>query len=121
MKKPLVSLLSLALALTDEPHSLSAEGSAKPQATVEFIDPTEPVAPVNPEDPTQPKPDAGDAGSIAGHGGSLSLDYVSHLDFGNQIISTSQEVYEATTDLPYIQVSALRGTGNGWNVGAQLS
>ena len=121
MKKPLVSLLSLALAFTVVSPSLSAEGSAESQATVEFTAPTEPVAPVNPEDPTQPNPDAGDAGNITGQEGPLSLDYVSHLDFGNQIISTSQEVYEATTDLPYIQVSDLRGTGEGWEVIAQVS
>lgn len=121
MKKPLVSLLSLVLAFTVVSPSLSAEGSAESQATVEFTAPTEPVAPVNPEDPTQPNPDAGDAGNITGQEGPLSLDYVSHLDFGNQIISTSQEVYGATTDLPYIQVSDLRGTGEGWEVIAQVS
>lgn len=47
MKKPLVSLLSLALAFTVVSPSLSAEGSPS-QATVEFTAPTEPVAPVNP-------------------------------------------------------------------------
>lgn len=121
MKKPLVSLLSLALAFTVVSPSLSAEGSAESQATVNFTAPEESVAPVNPLNPEESNNNAGNEGNVTNQSGPLSLDYVSHLDFGSQVISTSQKIYESTTDTPYIQVSDLSGTGNGWNVKAQVS
>lgn len=82
-------------------------------------DPTKPVIPVDPTDPAGPPP---------GTGGSLSLDFASGFQFGNQAISTKDEIYsalpQAYTDFDgakkqgpnYIQVTDVRGTGAGWQL-----
>ena len=82
-------------------------------------DPTRPVSPVDPTDP---------AGPPTGTGGSLSLDFASSMQFGNQAISTKNETYYALpqeyTDFDgtkkkgpnYVQVTDVRGTGAGWQL-----
>lgn len=82
-------------------------------------DPTKPVAPIDPTDPSGPAP---------GTGGSLSLDFASSFQFGQQAISTTDEIYYAKTQEyitsdgtkaagpNYIQVSDIRGTGSGWRL-----
>src|SRR5699024_11718832 len=92
--------------------TIYAEEPANSNATVNFTAPDDPVGPVDPTDPTQPNTDSPeDNGNITGQNGPLSLDYVSHLDFGNQEISTSEEIYSSETTEPYIQVTDLRGSG----------
>lgn len=125
MKKALVSLLSVALAFSAVTPIVSAEGQPSSKATIEFNAPTEKVTPIDPgtlkpiedseepEDPNYPE--------VTGQNGPLSLDFVSNLDFGEQKISNKDEVYQSTTEAPYIQVTDLRGTGAGWNVQAEIS
>ncbi|PEF45192.1 cell surface protein [Bacillus cereus] len=95
-------------------------------ATVKFVpneDPTNPVDPENPgtevepENPDGSKPDPGTNGP-------LSLDYASSLDFGTNVISTKDEVYNAKAQklkdgsyVPnYAQVTDNRGTLKGWSL-----
>lgn len=82
-------------------------------------DPTKPVVPVDPTDP---------AGPPVGTGGSLSLDFASSFQFGNQAISTKDKTYYALaqeyTDFDgtkkkgpnYVQVTDVRGTAAGWEL-----
>lgn len=59
--------------------------------------------------------------------GDLTLDFVSSFDFGNHPISKNDEIYSAAaqkTDdgksIPnFVQVTDLRGTGNGWSLNVQ--
>src|SRR3954447_14146957 len=46
----------------------------------------------------------------------LTLDSVSSLDFGNQIISMAEETYEAHSLEPSIEVTDKRATSDGWKV-----
>lgn len=85
-------------------------------------DPTKPVVPVDPTNPVGPP---------AGTGGSLSLDFSSSIQFGEQAISTMDETYrakaQAYTDVDgtkkkgpnYVQVTDVRGTGGGWKLGVK--
>lgn len=92
--------------------------------TVKPLDPLlpDPLKPVVPIDPTNPD------GPPNGTGGSLSFDFASSFQFGNQAISTKDETYYA---LPqeytafdgtkkkgpnYVQVTDVRGTGSGWKL-----
>lgn len=82
-------------------------------------DPAKPVTPIDPTDPSGP---------VAGTGGSLSLDFASGFQFGNQAISTRNETYYAKaqeySDFDgvkkvgpnYVQVTDIRGTGSGWHL-----
>ena len=123
MKKPLAYILTAGLAVSlIASGTIYAEEPANSNATVNFTAPDDPVGPVDPTDPTQPNTDSPeDNGNITGQNGPLSLDYVSHLDFGNQEISTSEEIYSSETTEPYIQVTDLRGSGEGWDVTAEVS
>lgn len=81
------------------------------------VDPTDPTLPYEPDpaDPTEPQdPPTGETGP-------LTLDYVSTVDFGEQPIESSTQIYESMTLRPFIQVTDRRGTGEGWNVTAQAS
>jgi len=84
------------------------------------VDPTnpgnpDPVDPVDPTDPNGPKP---------GTPGPLSIDYASSLDFGKQIITSTNQVYKVKPqkfngrgDGPnYVQVTDSRGTEKGWSL-----
>ena len=53
--------------------------------------------------------------------GELSLVSVATLDFGQQDISTSEETYTAKDVDSAIQVSDLRGSGEGWDLTVALS
>lgn len=97
----------------------SGGGSAIKPLDPLLPDPTKPVIPVDPTDPTGPS---------AGTGGSLSLDFASGFQFGNQAISTKNETYYALpqeyTDFDgtkkkgpnYVQMTDVRGTGAGWQL-----
>lgn len=80
---------------------------------------------VDPEDPDKsfdPDPDKGDPeDDPTGDTGSLTLDYVSSIEFGTHEVSGEHEVYEAETLRPFIQVTDRRGTAKGWSVTAQSS
>lgn len=59
--------------------------------------------------------------------GDLTLDFVSSFDFGNHPISKNDEIYSAAAQktedgksIPnFVQVTDLRGTGNGWSLNVQ--
>lgn len=122
MKKALVSLLSVALAFSAVTPIVSAEdgGSAKSNATVQFEAPKE--VDIKPLDPTDPTKENGNVEGVPGENrGALSLDFVSHLDFGNHEITNEEAIIPSETDKPYIQVTDLRGTGEGWHVTANAS
>ena len=82
-------------------------------------DPSKPVVPLDPTNPNGP---------AEGTGGSLSLDFASSFQFGNQAISTKNKTYYATTQEytdadgtkkkgpNYVQVSDIRGSGAGWRL-----
>jgi hypothetical protein len=81
------------------------------------VDPDDPSMPYDPDpnDPTEPHdPPTGDTGP-------LTLDYVSSVHFGEQMIEADTQIYESATLRPFIQVTDRRGTGEGWNVTAQAS
>ncbi|PGZ57894.1 cell surface protein [Bacillus cereus] len=95
-------------------------------ATVKFVpneDPTNPKDPENPGEDVKPEnPDGSTPES--GTNGPLSLDYASSLDFGTNVISTKDEVYNAKAQklkdgsyVPnYAQVTDNRGTLKGWSL-----
>jgi len=89
------------------------EGAEAP----DVLDPSDPTTPYDPdpEDPTDPQDDR------TGETGPLTLDFVSSIDFGEEPISADNETYESTTLRPFIQVTDRRGTGEGWDVTAQMS
>lgn len=121
MKKPLIYLLSagLVLTLTTNLSSTYAVGTDSSEASVQFTAPTDAVNPVDPENPANPYPgDAETDGNNTTQAGPLSLDFISHIDFGDHDISTSEQTYESTTENPFVQVTDRRGTGGGWNVSA---
>ena len=91
---------------------------AESDAVIEFIQPNDPVEVLDPET-LEEGDDPGDGGNVTGQEGPLTLDFVSHLDFGTHQISPAEAVYEATTNRPYVQVSDRRGTGEGWQLTAQ--
>ncbi|TDM14935.1 WxL domain-containing protein [Macrococcus bovicus] len=101
--------------------------SATSQARVEFNLPENEVTPQSPDGSGQTNNsivsgdlEKGGTGTITNQTGSLTLDYVTHLDFGVHTIDTARHVYNTTTNQPYIQVSDRRGSGEGWNVTAEL-
>lgn len=92
--------------------------AAESDATITFtpgqdappvLDPTDPGVPGDPDD------------NPTGETGSLTIDYVSSIDFDSHSIGTNTEIYKSTTLRPFIQVSDRRGTGAGWNVTAQMT
>ncbi|MGE7948831.1 WxL domain-containing protein [Lysinibacillus sp. NPDC093688] len=87
------------------------------------VDPTDPgkIDPVEPVDPTEP-----DGKPKPGTPGPLSIDYASGLDFGEQKITSTNQVYKAKAqkfgkrEKPegpnYVQVTDNRGTETGWSL-----
>ncbi|MDO6662039.1 WxL domain-containing protein [Bacillus thuringiensis] len=94
--------------------------------TVKFVpneDPSTPKDPENPEEPAEPEnPDGSEPDP--GTDGPLSLDYASSLDFGINVISTKDEVYNVKAQKMkdgrytsnYAQVTDNRGTLEGWSL-----
>lgn len=76
---------------------------------------TEVTPPILPPDPIDP--DNGGTNNI----GSLTIDYVSNIQFGLQKISGGTEKYTAKNAQPYIQITDKRGTGAGWLLTASIS
>lgn len=95
---------------------------------VQPVDPINPEKPVNPIDPIDPEKPI-----EPGTSGPLSLDFASNFHFGNQLISTKDEIYYAKPQMvlaegghlsakpSYVQITDVRGTESGWSLGvAQL-
>lgn len=93
----------------------------KSDATVNFVQDVEGIPPVlDPEElealPEEEIPD----GTVNNNPGLLTLDYVSNISFGKQAISATEKTYKSTTLQPFIQITDIRGTGEGWNVHASI-
>ncbi|MHC5269720.1 WxL domain-containing protein [Enterococcus sp. LJL98] len=101
-------------------------------ADVSFVPSTEPTDPVDPTDPEKPIDPTDPTDPIEpGTGGPLSIDFASHLHFGEQEISTSTKTYYANlqeftySDDPtnatqhgpnFVQVTDNRGDESGWTL-----
>lgn len=107
--------------------SLLADSSTgESTAIIKFVAPTDSPPVLDPDDPTEPyDPDPNDPTTPqdppTDESGALTLDYVSSLDFGEQVVSSETKIYESTVLKPFIQVSDRRGTAAGWTVTAQAS
>jgi hypothetical protein len=84
------------------------------------------TSPVDPEDPDNPDPtepidpeDPNNGGT--GNHGSLTLDYVTSIQFGTQKITSGTTSYHTKNKSPYVQVTDKRGTGEGWSLKARAS
>lgn len=105
-----------------ETDGLPSTGSSN--ASIQFTQGSGPVAPVDPTDPTNPLFPPGPTDPTdppTGNTGSLTLDYVSSVQFGSNEISTTTQVYSSKSKKGFIQVSDRRGTGDGWTVTAKAS
>lgn len=99
--------------------ALSIPVSAAPEGSETSIGFEEFSGVTDPKDPDNPENEGTETGT--GQNGPLSLDYVPDLTFGAHTISSTLQVYNTTTNKPYIQVTDLRGTGAGWRVSTALS
>ncbi|MCO6018970.1 cell surface protein [Carnobacterium divergens] len=84
---------------------------------------TPPVNPKEPDNLILPSPiDSSDPENEGtGQIGPLSVDYVSNLKFGKQKISGKTVAYKALNADPFVQVTDLRGSGDGWRLSAKMS
>lgn len=84
---------------------------------------TPPVDPTNPDNPISPNPvdpkDPENTGT--GQTGPLSIDYVSNIKFGEHKISGKNISYKAININPFVQVTDLRGAGDGWSLSAKMT
>ena len=84
---------------------------------------TPPVDPTNPDNPNVPNPvdptDPTNPGT--GQTGPLSIDYVSNIKFGEHKITGKDIAYKAKNANPFVQVTDLRGAGEGWNLSAKMT
>lgn len=114
----MVAMFSMSqVILAELPSTGESNATVKftPATTIpEVVDPTDPTEPFEPTEPNPTDPPTGNVGP-------LSLDYVSSIDFGVNEISAETEVYHATSMKPFIQITDRRGTGEGWNVTAQMT
>jgi hypothetical protein len=65
-----------------------------------------------PTPPIEPSIPGGETGNI----GSLTIDYVSPLEFDTHQLESGSVVYTTTTQNPNVQVTDTRGTGAGWTL-----
>lgn len=98
-----------------------AVGSYNSNATITFDAPDDSVDVLDPTDPSKtldPQPDEGKTGDT----GSLTLDYVTNLNFGTHDVSIAEQTYTATNDpQPFTQVTDRRGTSTGWRLTVQAA
>lgn len=122
-RKLLLSLVAVSLitptVVTDAQET--DENLIQSNVNIQFTQSTDAPDIVDPDDPgTIVVPDD-EEGTVTGDTGLLTLDFVSHFDFGTHVVDFEGATYNTETERPYIQVSDRRGTGGGWNVTAQLS
>lgn len=72
---------------------------------------TGPTAPIEPSEP------GGETGNV----GSLTIDYVSPLEFDSHPLASGSVEYTTTTQNPNVQVTDTRGTGAGWTLQVSTS
>lgn len=131
-------LATLALGALSTSTQVFADDSSdyKSNGLLEFIPndtPTDPKDPLDPEEPVLPIDPTDPDGPAPGTNGPLSIDYASSLDFGRQKISSSDQIYYATSQKyqtadgqekegpNYVQVTDNRGTEAGWTLTVKQS
>lgn len=110
----LITSLFVSVQITHAEMKSEAESKSTVKTTVG--EPTEPTPPVDPTDPEKPNPEVPGTGNT----GLLTIDYVSSIDFGEQEIKEKEDIYNAKTEHPYVQVTDKRGTGAGWTLKASI-
>lgn len=113
IKKYLACALAMLIVFSILEMSTFAQES---EVTVEFTEGSGVVDPVNPDDPSQPLFPGG-GGGLPGSG-ALVLNYVSPISFGPQQITSIEKIYPSLTLKPFVQVTDVRGTGEGWQLRA---
>ncbi|EAG2919091.1 WxL domain-containing protein [Listeria monocytogenes] len=120
-KTLIVGLIGISSVTLFAPSAFAVTSEGDSKATVKFkagtgvvdpVDPENPTKPIDPLDPSNPT----DPGT--GNTGSLTLDYVSSVNFGEHEVSSTEQSYSSTSRKPFIQISDRRGTGAGWKVTA---
>ncbi|EHL2520593.1 WxL domain-containing protein, partial [Listeria monocytogenes] len=120
-KTLIVGLIGISSVTLFAPAAFAVTSEGDSKATVKFkagtgvvnpVDPENPTKPIDPLDPSNPT----DPGT--GNTGSLTLDYVSSVNFGEHEVSSTEQSYSSTSRKPFIQISDRRGTGAGWKVTA---
>lgn len=124
MKKNIILVIAAGfLALAVGSNVANAQNT---KSEINFVAGDQVTKPVNPLDPTNPivpdpidpmDPDNGGTGQ----NGPLSIDYVSNIKFGKQKISGKDMTYSALNAAPFVQVTDLRGAGEGWHLSAKIS
>ena len=125
----LAILGTLALSTT---NVFAADGGVyKSNGQISFVpneDPTDPVDPTDPENPVDPVDPTDPEGPGEGTAGPLSIDFASSFNFGEQKITSSNQVYKAAAQeyknssgeikkgTNYVQVTDNRGTEAGWKL-----
>ncbi len=114
------SLLITSLFVGVQTTHAEMKSDAESKSTVKTVagETTEPIPPVDPTDPEKPNPDPEVPGT--GNTGTLTIDHVSSIDFGEQEIKEKEAIYNAKTEHPYVQVTDRRGTGAGWTLKASI-
>lgn len=121
LNKKILSLVAISslgfLSVIPSANALTSE------ANVNFTEPTTLPDIVDPDDPSTPlEPEPAPGGNVNTEPGSLTLDYVSHLEFGSHALSPRAQTYYAQNEkTPFAQVTDVRGTGAGWRLTASLS
>lgn len=119
-----VSVIGLSTLLGATHFTYAAEPSeGNSKASITFTAGSGSVAPVDPTNPTKPLPEGptDPTDPPTGNTGSLTLDYVSSVNFGTNEISNKTVEYSTKSKKPFIQVSDRRGTGTGWSVTAMAT
>lgn len=133
--KLVTSVVAVALGLTlVAPSALAA--SLTGNGTINYTEDTSVTKPVDPENPDEDidEIDPGE-GNTNTTPGSLTVDFVSHLKFGDNVVTTEEGKYYAaptnigTTDAPelrgnFVQITDKRAAdkrGDGWKLTAELT
>lgn len=138
-KIAVTGMLAVGILVSSQLNPYAAEvGSVKTKGDVTFKQDDRKVNPLDPENPDGENPIVPlDPEKIEGTPGPLSIDYISHFHFGEQLISAKDETYYAKLDKVqladgseverpnFLQVTDKRGTNAGWKLqvqqGAQFS
>lgn len=120
MNKTLILLSVGLLMLTAVSTAVEAADS---NASVNFVpdNETELQPVLDPENLTPPLPEEELSEGVQNSTpGLLTLDFVSNINFAEQKVSATEQHYHSTTLRPFVQVTDIRGTGQGWSVTASM-
>lgn len=128
-KKAIVvaSMMLISFVIGGKEANALVASSSKSENKIKFIPGegvvTPPIDPVNPENPnpTNPIDPTDPENEGTGQKGPLSIDYVSNLKFGEHKISGKDTIYKALNANPFVQVTDLRGAGDGWSLSAKMT